>query len=146
MSAGITLTGGVVADPELKFGATGLAILNMRVATSQRRFNKATSTWEDHDQTYWTVSAFNALAENAAESLRKGDRVIVVGKMKSRQWIDRDNNKRTAWEVTADHIGADLTRATASLTRIKRDKPTEPVEDPWSNTGLIPVQDETAPF
>jgi len=84
MSAPITLTGRVVADPELKFGQSGNAVLNLRVVTSARR--KTDEGWQDVDTTFWRVAAFRQLAENAAESLSKGDGVIVVGKVKSREW------------------------------------------------------------
>lgn len=145
MSAPITLTGRLVADPEIKFGASGMPIANMRVVTSGRR--KTDAGWEDTDTTFWGVTAFRQLAENVAESLTKGDQVIVTGKVKSREWQDNDGNKRTSWEVTADHVGPDLSRATAKVQRVQRDKPAAPAsDDPWSNTGMTPVQDEVAPF
>ena len=146
MSAGITLTGRLVADPELKFTATGDAVANLRVVTSGRRFNKDENKWSDVDVTYWQVSAWRQLGENVAESLSKGDQVVVVGKIKSREWEDNDGAKRVAWEVDAQHVAADLSRATAKVNRVSREKPSAPVEDPWSNTGLMPVQSEQAPF
>ena len=143
MSASVTLTGGVVADPELKFSAKGMAVLNLRVATSRR--TKDGDNWVDVDQTFWRVSAFRQLAENAAESLSKGDRVIVVGKIKSRDWDDKDGNKRTVFEVTADHIGPDLKNATAKPNRVAREKPAAPAEDdPWSKPFMS--DDSPAPF
>lgn len=145
MSAPITLTGRLVTDPEIKFGASGMPIANLRVVTSGRR--KTDAGWEDTDTTFWGVTAFRQLAENVAESLTKGDQVIVTGKVKSREWQDNDGNKRTSWEVTADHVGPDLSRATAKVQRAQRDKPAAPAnDDPWSNTGMTPVQDEVAPF
>ena len=145
MSAGITLTGRLVADPEVKFGASGVAIANLRVVTSGRR--KTDAGWEDTDTTFWSVTAFRQLAENVAESLFKGDLVIVTGKVKSREWQDNEGNKRVSWEVTADHVGPDLSRATAKVQRVQRDKPAAPSnDDPWSNSGMVPVTDEVAPF
>ena len=141
MSAGITLTGGVVADPQLKFSAKGMAVLNLRVATSRR--TKTDDGWVDVDQTFWRVSAFRQLAENAAESLSKGDRVIIVGKVKSREWQDYDGNKQVSWEVTADHIGPDLMRATAKPNRVGRDNPAAG-DDPWSQPFM--PDDSPAPF
>ena len=139
MSAGITLTGGVVADPELKFSAKGMAVLNLRVATSRR--TKTDDGWVDVDQTFWRVSAFRQLAENAAESLSKGDRVIVVGKVKSREWQDKDGNKQVSWEVTADSIGVDLRWSASKSSGVSRAKVED---DPWSKP-FVP-DDSPAPF
>ena len=144
MSAGITLTGRLVADPELKFTAKGDAVCNLRVVTSARRLNKQTDKWEDVDTTFWQVAAWRQLGENVAESLTKGDQVVIVGKVKSREWQDNDGNKRTAWEVDAQHVAVDLSRATAKPQRISREAPA--TDDPWSNTGMMPVQSEQAPF
>ena len=84
MSASITLVGRLVADPEIKFGGSGIAILKARVVTSGRK--KTDDGWQDIDTTFWSVSAFRQLAENVAESLQKGDEVIVVGKVKVREY------------------------------------------------------------
>jgi single stranded DNA-binding protein (ssb) len=140
MSAPITLTGQVVADPELKFGQNGNAVLNLRVVTSARR--KTDEGWQNVDTTFWRVAAFRQLAENAAESLSKGDGVIVVGKVKSREWSDKDGNKQVSWEVTADNIGLDLrwsASKSAGVSRVKSDG-----DDPWSKP-LMP-DNESAPF
>ena len=126
MSAGITLTGRVVADPELRFGANGNAVLNLRVVTAGRR--KTDDGWVDVDTTFWSVSAFRQLAENAAESLSKGDLVIVTGKAKSRDWEDKEGNKRTSWEVSADHIGVDLVRTTTKTNQVAR---SSTADDAW---------------
>lgn len=144
MSAGITLTGRLVADPELKFTAKGDAVCNLRVVTSGRR--KTDAGWQDVDTTFWQVAAWRQLGENVAESLTKGDQVVIVGKVKSREWQDNDGNKRTAWEVDAQHVAVDLSRATAKVQRVTRDAPSVAADDPWSNTGMMPVQSESAPF
>lgn len=146
MSAGITLTGRLVADPELKFTAKGDAVANCRVVTSARRLNKESQRWEDVDVTFWQVTGWRQLAENVAESLSKGDQVVVVGKMKSREWQDNEGNKRVSWEVDAQHIAADLSRATAKVQRVSRESVAAPADDPWSNTGIMPVQNDSAPF
>jgi single-strand DNA-binding protein len=111
MSAGITLTGRLVADPELRFGANGNAVLNLRVVTSGRR--KTDEGWVDVDTTFWSVSAFRQLAENAA---------------KSRDWEDKEGNKRTSWEVAADHIGVDLVRTTTKTNQVAR---SSTADDAW---------------
>lgn len=133
MSVPVTLTGRVVADPELRFSAKGVAVVSLRVVTSGRR--KTDAGWEDVDTTFWTVSAFKQLAENAAESLAKGDLVVVTGKAKSRDWEDKEGNKRTVVEVTADHIGVDLVRSKVSVNRVSR---TPTADDAWVS--------ESAPF
>ena len=118
MSAPIVLTGRLVADPEIKFGGTGTAILKARVVTSGRK--KSESGWEDVDTTFWSVTAFRQLAENVCESLSKGDEVIVVGKVKSREYETADGEKRTLTEVVADAFGPNLRLAAAKITRINR--------------------------
>ena len=135
MSTPITLTGRLAKDPEMRFSATGIAVANLTVVTSARK--KINDEWQDTDTTFWSVATFKQLAENVGESLRKGDAVIVTGKMKSRKFQDKDGTNRVAWEVTADHVGADLSRATASIVRISRSQPSAPVDDgtladPWT--------------
>jgi single-strand DNA-binding protein len=147
MSAPITLTGRLVADPELKFGATGIAILKARVVTSGRK--KTDSGWEDVDTTWWTVTAWRQLAENVAESLSKGDEVIVVGKVKQREYETAEGEKRSITEVTADAIGPNLRSATARTNRISRSQNTDGFqaykaakEDVWS----VEIPEGEAPF
>lgn len=118
MSAPIVLTGRLVADPEIKFGASGIAVLKARVVTSGRK--KTDDGWQDIDTTYWSVTAFRSLAENAVESLRKGDEVIVVGKIKAREYETPEGEKRSITEVTADAIGPNLRAVSAKLTKIQR--------------------------
>lgn len=118
MSAPIVLTGRLVADPEIKFGASGIAILKARVVTSGRK--KTDDGWQDVDTTFWSVTAFRSLAENAVESLRKGDEVIVVGKVRAREYETPEGEKRSITEVTADAIGPNLRAVSAKLTKIQR--------------------------
>lgn len=151
MSAPITLTGNLGADPELKFGASGIAILKARVVTSGRK--KTDTGWEDVDTTWWTVTAFRQLAENAAETLRKGDEVIIVGKVKQRQYDTPEGEKRSVTEVTADWIGPNLKKVSGSLNRVQRaaapgegraafEQAKQQLEDdPWA----MPASEET-PF
>jgi len=93
VSAPITLTGNLGADPELKFGASGIAILKARVVTSGRKKDEESGKWIDVDTTWWTVTAWRQLAENAAETLRKGDEVIIVGKVKQRQSLPTGSDR-----------------------------------------------------
>lgn len=121
MSAPIVLVGRLTHDPEIKFGATGTSILKARVVTSGRK--KVNDEWQDVDTTYWDVTAFRDLANNAAESLSKGDPVIVIGKIKSRSWETPEGEKRTAMEIIADSLGLNLEKATAKVSRISRQAP-----------------------
>mgnify|MGYP003643058652 CR=1 FL=1 len=137
MSAPVTLTGRLTADPELRFTAKGDAVLNLRVVTSGRK--KTDDGWQDVDTTFWSVSAWRQLAENVANTMQKGDAVLVVGKVKSRQYDDKEGNKRTVWEVAADNIGLDLRWGTASVQRVQRVAAAQPTEtDPWASEEPIP--------
>lgn len=144
MSAPITLTGRLGADPELRFGASGIAILKVRMVTSGRKYDKESGKWTDVDTTWWHVSAFRELAENAAESLSKGDEVIVVGKVKQREYETSEGEKRSVTEVTADQIGPSLRRASAQVRRIARgaaaeggrveyEQAKQQLDDPWAS-------------
>ena len=139
MSAPITITGRLGADPELRFAASGTAIAKLRVVTNSRK--KDGDQWVDVDTTWWSVTAFKQLAENIAETLTKGDLVIVVGTVKSREWEDqKTGEKRTIFEVLANHVGPDLGRAAAKISRIAREGSSRTVQvisdDPWVNTTL----------
>lgn len=137
MSAPITLTGRLGADPEVKFSQAGKAIANLRVVTD-RRTKSDGGDWTSVDVTWWRVSAFGATAENVAETLSKGDAVIIVGTVKGREWEDvKTGEKRTAIEVTANHIGADLSKVKSAP------KVQASTDDPWATT---PVQSSEIPF
>ncbi|HEY7822024.1 MAG TPA: single-stranded DNA-binding protein [Acidimicrobiia bacterium] len=144
MSAPITLTGRLGADPELRFGASGIAVLKARIVTSGRKYDKESGKWSDVDTTWWSVSAFRELAENVAESLSKGDEVIVVGKVKQRDYETSEGEKRSVTEVTADHIGPSLRRASATVKRVNRtssetagrveyEQAKQQLDDPWAS-------------
>lgn len=147
----ITITGRATADPELRFSQSGQAVANLNVAVNHRRFNKQTSEWEDDGADFYAVAAWRQLAENVAESITKGTEVIVVGTLKSRSYDDRDGNKRTVWEITADHIGPSLRYATAQVTRASssggggaqqaRPQQSSPArqqaDDPWARTPTL---------
>lgn len=108
MSAPITITGRLGADPELTFANSGTAIVRLRVVTDRRV--KEGDEWKSVDTTWWSVTGFKALAEGCANDLAKGDLVIVVGTVKSREYETREGEKRTVWEVIANHVGRDLSR------------------------------------
>jgi len=112
----ITLTGNVTRDPELRFAAgSGAAVLSLGLAVNNRK-KAANGEWED-EPNFFDVTAFGSLAENVAESVAKGTRVIVTGRLDWSQWDDKEGGKRSKVQVIADSIGPDLRWATANVTR-----------------------------
>jgi len=114
--------GVVVDDPVLKFTKTNVAMANIRIAVNERLKDSATGEWKDGEPTYLTVMAWYRLAENAADSLQRGDRIVVVGKLKERKWEDKEGKPRTSYEVSADALGVSLKFNSAQLTRSKVEK------------------------
>lgn len=112
----ITLTGLVATTPRHITTSEGLAITSFRLASSQRRFDRVQQAWVDGDTNWYTVSAFRNLAQNAATSVNKGDRVIVTGRVRIRDWENTDRSGTTV-EVEAESVGHDLTWGTAAYTR-----------------------------
>jgi single-strand DNA-binding protein len=105
----ITLEGRVVADPELRFGQSGIPICKMRVVAADRKENKQSGEWEDGDTLWMDVTCFKQLAENTVESVVKGDLVIVTGKIRTEEWQDRDSGqKRSKVSMVADTVSASL--------------------------------------
>lgn len=142
MSTNLTIIGNLAADPELKFTNSGKAVASFTVITSQSKKNEA-GDWESHDVTSWVVSVWDRLAENVAESLQKGDSVIVVGKAAWRSWQKDDGSKGGRLEVTAWNVGTDLKRAPVSITRTERAKVGAAVsDDAWGT----PAPAEEFPF
>ena len=117
----ITVVGNIVADPELRFTPSGAAVANFRIASTPRTFNKQTSQWEDGEGLFLTCNVWRQAAENVAESLSKGMRVIVNGRLRQRSYETREGEKRTVYEVEVDEVGPSLKYATAKVTRTQRD-------------------------
>lgn len=142
----ITVVGNITGDPELRYTATGTACCVFSVAVNQRKFNKLTDKWEDGETSYHRVTAWRYLAENCAESLHKGDRVVVAGELAERHWSDNEGQKRSAWGVTARAIGPDLSYATAKVAKMARTGRNDvPPDDPWhSATATRPPGGENA--
>lgn len=113
----LTLTGNLVDDPELRFTPAGHAVAKFRVASTPRTFDKSTNEWRDGDSLFMTVSAWRSLGENAAETLRRGMRVIVTGTLKQRSYDDRDGVRRTVYEIEAEDVAPSLRNATAQVTK-----------------------------
>ena len=123
MAAGdtqITIVGNIVADPELRFTPSGQAVANFRVASTPRYFDKATNEWKDGESLFLSCNVWRQYAENVSESLSKGMRVIVVGRLKQRSWETKEGEKRTVFEIDVDDVGPALRSATAKVNRISR--------------------------
>ncbi|RYP83807.1 single-stranded DNA-binding protein [Nocardioides guangzhouensis] len=116
----ITVVGNLVDDPELRFTPSGAAVANFRLASTPRTFDRQTNEWKDGDALFLTCSVWRQAAENVAESLQRGMRVVVQGRLKSRQYETREGEKRTVFEIDVDEVGPSLKYATAKVTRTTR--------------------------
>jgi len=155
----VTIVGNLTDDPSLKFLQTGSAVVNMTVASTPRSYNKQTNEGEDGDTLFMRCSLWREAAENVAESLTKGMRVVVVGRLVQRSW-ETNGEKRTVMELQFDEIGPSLRYATARVTRTQRADASGgggwgggaqaqgqapaggAANDPWAS----PPQDDSAPF
>ncbi|MEC4015762.1 single-stranded DNA-binding protein [Streptomyces sp. H27-D2] len=113
----ITVVGNLVDDPELRFTPSGAAVAKFRVASTPRIFDKQTNEWKDGDGLFLTCSVWRQAAENVAESLTRGMRVVVQGRLKQRSYEDREGVKRTVYELDVEEVGASLKNATAKVTK-----------------------------
>jgi single-strand DNA-binding protein len=123
MAAGdtqITIAGNLVDDPELRYTPTGQAVANFRVASTPRFLDKNTNEWKDGDSLFLTCNVWRQAAENVAESLQRGMRVIVTGRLKQRSYETREGEKRTVYEVEVDDVGPSLRNASAKVTKSNR--------------------------
>ena len=116
----ITVVGNLVDDPELRFTPSGAAVANFRIASTPRTFDRQTNEWKDGDALFLSCSVWRQAAENVAESLVKGMRVVVQGRLKSRQYETREGEKRTVFEIEVEEVGPSLKYATAKVTRTTR--------------------------
>ncbi|MDN5570340.1 MAG: single-stranded DNA-binding protein [Propionibacteriaceae bacterium] len=113
----ITLVGNLTADPELRFTPSGAPVANFTVASTPRTFDRATGEWKDGDAMFLNCAVWRQAAENVAESLQKGMRVIVQGRLKSRSYETREGERRTVFEIDVDEIGPSLRYAIAKVNR-----------------------------
>lgn len=116
----ITVVGNLVDDPELRFTPSGAPVANFRIASTPRTFDRQTNEWKDGDALFLSCSVWRQAAENVAESLQKGMRVVVQGRLKQRQYETREGEKRTVVELEVEEIGPSLKYATAKVTRAAR--------------------------
>jgi len=123
MAAGdtqITIVGNLVADPELRFTPAGQPVATFRVASTPRIRDAASGEWKDGDSLFLTCNVWRQAAENAAESLQRGMRVIVSGRLRQRSYETKEGEKRTVYEVEVDDVGPSLRNASAKVTRANR--------------------------
>ena len=145
----ITVVGNLVDDPELRFTPSGAAVANFRIASTPRTFDKQTNEWKDGDALFLSCSVWRQAAENVAESLQKGMRVVVQGRLKQRQYETREGEKRTVVELDVDEVGPSLKYATAKVTRTTRQGGGGGYsggggagggDDPWATRGPAPAR------
>jgi single-strand DNA-binding protein len=145
----VTIVGNLVADPELKFTRDGTPVAQFRVASTPRRMNQQTQQWEDGDTLFMGCVVWRQAAENAAESLQKGMRVIVQGRLTQRSWETSGGERRFTYEIQVDDFGPSLRNASAKVTRATRgpqqqgyggqqgyaggQQQTAPQTDPWAS-------------
>ncbi|WP_431889056.1 single-stranded DNA-binding protein [Nocardiopsis alba] len=116
----ITLVGNLVDDPELRFTNSGAAVASFRVASTPRTFDRQSGEWKDGESMFLTCSVWRQYAENVAESLQRGMRVIVQGRLRQRSYETREGEKRTVFEVDVEEVGPALRSATAKVTKTQR--------------------------
>jgi single-strand DNA-binding protein len=149
MAAGdtqITITGNLVDDPELRYTPAGQAVAKFRVASTPRFRDNSTGEWKDGDSLFLTCTVWRQAAENVAESLQRGMRVIVSGRLKQRSYETKEGEKRTVYEVDADDVGPSLRNASAKVTKATRTRGNgnggAAETDPWVGAQPGGVSDE----
>jgi single-strand DNA-binding protein len=116
----ITVVGNLTADPELRFTPSGAAVASFTIASTPRTFDRATNEWKDGDALFLRCSVWRQAAENVAESLQRGMRVVAQGRLKQRSYETREGEKRTVVEMEVDEVGPSLRYATAKVNRTQR--------------------------
>lgn len=160
----ITVVGNLTADPELRFTPSGAAVANFTVASTPRVYDRQSGEWRDGDALFLRCNIWREAAENVAESLTRGARVIVNGRLRQRSFETREGEKRTVFEVEVDEIGPSLRYATARIHKVSRGgggggfgagqaavaaAATGPAEDPWGSapaSGSFGGADDEPPF
>jgi single-strand DNA-binding protein len=160
MAAGdtvITLVGNLVDDPELRFTPNGQAVAKFRIASTPRFMDKATNEWKDGESLFLTCNVWRQAAENCAESLTRGMRVILQGRLKQRSYETKEGEKRTVFEVEVDEVGPSLRNATAKVVKAARGPgggggygggsgASAPADDPWSTPPAAGGFSDEPPF
>ena len=154
----LTVVGNLTADPELRYTQAGIAVCNFTVASTPRSFDKAKNDWVDGETLFLRASVWREFGENVADSLTKGNRVVVSGRLKQTSYETKEGEKRTVMELDVDEIGPSLRYATAEVTRTQsnnNNRQTQPVDswaagapgqaqDNWNTAS--PADKEDAPF
>ena len=164
----ITVIGNLTADPELRFTPSGAAVANFTVASTPRTFDRQSGEWKDGDALFLRCNVWRQAAENVAESLTRGMRVMVSGRLRQRSFETREGEKRTVVELEVDEVGPSLRYATAKVNKVNRgggsggvrrrfrwrraaavEAAAPPMDDPWGSAppaGSGPVADDEPPF
>ncbi|RKS79326.1 single-strand binding protein [Actinomadura pelletieri DSM 43383] len=116
----ITIVGNLVEDPNLRFTSSGQAVASFRIASTPRFFDRQSGDWKDGEALFLTCNVWRQAAENVAETLQRGMRVIVQGRLKQRSYETREGEKRTVFEVEVDEVGPSLRNATAKVNKTQR--------------------------
>ena len=115
----VTVVGNLTDDPELRYTPAGVAVANCRVAVNRRVRNSQTNEWEDRTDGFFTVNVWREMAENVAETLHKGDRVLIQGSIRSRSWEDKEGQTRWVTEIEADEVCPSLRWARAKIEKVR---------------------------
>lgn len=162
----ITVVGNLTADPDLRFTPSGAAVASFTVASTPRVYDRQSGEWKDGDALFLRCSIWREAAENVAESLTRGSRVIVTGRLRQRSFETREGEKRTVVEVDVDEVGPSLRYATAKINKVSRggggggfgggggsaapaSQSGPPAEDPWGSapaSGSFGGADDEPPF
>lgn len=154
----LTIVGNLTADPELRYTASGVAVANFTVASTPRTYDKQSGGWKDGETLFMRCSVWRDQAEHAAESFRKGNRLVVTGRLVSRSFEDKEGNTRNTIEMQADEVAASVRNATVKVTKAERSSGVDGFsgggqqknvgDDPWGNAAPAgtPGQDDEAPF
>ncbi|NEC29564.1 single-stranded DNA-binding protein [Streptomyces sp. SID8111] len=148
----ITMIGNVVNEPEMRFTPSGVPVANFRIASTPRTFDRQTNEWKDGDPLFLGVAVWRQQAEHVAESIQRGMRVIVVGRLTQRQYEDKEGKTRSSYDIQADEVAPSLLRATATVTKTTGNRSNgqqqpqqsgygaqggygqqQPHNDPWAN-------------
>ena len=142
----ITLVGNLVDDPELRFTPSGAAVAKFRIASTPRFLDKQTNEWKDGESLFLSCNVWRQAAENVAESLQRGMRVIVQGRLKQRSYETKEGEKRTVYEVEVDEVGPSLKSATAKVVKTQRGAGAGGFgggaaadNDPWASAAPAPA-------
>ena len=143
----ITVVGNLTDAPDLRFTPSGVAVANFTVAQTPRTFDKARSEYVDGDPLFLNCSVWKEYAEHVAETLTKGMRIIVHGRLKSRSYEARDGSRRTVFEVEVDEVGPSLRYATATITRTQNgQRPQQTQQQPGRDPWVSPTSTDEPPF